>query len=175
MGLRVHLLRAVNVGGATLPMAELRALASGLGATGVRTHLASGNLLCVPPGEPEAFDRALEAAVRDRFGFSREVISRSPGQLRAALEAHPFEVADPRLSHVVFLLRAPEPAAVAAARAYPTGDDRWQVLGAEMHVRYARGAGRAQLPAAAVGRALGVAGTARNLNTVRALVALSGG
>ncbi len=48
--MRVHLLRAVNVGGATLPMAELRELAADLGASDVRTHIASGNLLCTPTG-----------------------------------------------------------------------------------------------------------------------------
>ena len=42
----VGLLRAVNVGGTgKLPMAELRALAEGLGFARVRTLLASGNLL----------------------------------------------------------------------------------------------------------------------------------
>lgn len=46
MSRRVHLLRAVNVGGAKLPMAELREVASALGATNAGTYIASGNLLC---------------------------------------------------------------------------------------------------------------------------------
>jgi uncharacterized protein (DUF1697 family) len=175
MSLRIQLIRAVNVGGATLPMAELRSLASDLGATEVRTYIASGNLLCVPPGEPEQFDRALERAIEKRFGFFREVISRSPQQLGAALEAHPFEVVEPRFSYVVFLLRPPTPAAVAQARTYPTGEDRWEVVGSEMHVRYVGGAGRPQMKDSAIGRALGVPGTARNLNTVRKLIALATG
>ena len=49
---RIHLLRAVNVGGAKLPMAELREVAASLGATDVRTYIASGNLICDPPGDP---------------------------------------------------------------------------------------------------------------------------
>jgi uncharacterized protein (DUF1697 family) len=39
----VALLRAVNVGGTKLPMADLRALLEGLGLTNVRTYLQSGN------------------------------------------------------------------------------------------------------------------------------------
>jgi uncharacterized protein (DUF1697 family) len=39
----VALLRAVNVGGVKLPMADLRALLEGLGLTNVRTYLQSGN------------------------------------------------------------------------------------------------------------------------------------
>ena len=172
MSPRIILLRAVNVGGAQLPMAELRALAAGLGATDVSTFIASGNLICRPPGDAAAFDRALEAAIQERFGFFREAISRSPEELRDALAAHPFEVITPRYSYVSFLLRAPAPEAVAAARAHETFDDVWDVIGREMHIRYAGGAGRPQMKDAAIMRTLGVPGTARNLNTVRKLVDL---
>ena len=83
MGGRIHLLRAVNVGGAKLPMADLRALATSLGATDVSTYIASGNLICEPPGDPAEFDRALEAAVDEQFGFFREVISQPRGLVAA--------------------------------------------------------------------------------------------
>ena len=43
MNTYVALLRAVNVGGTKLPMADLRALLEGLGLTNVRTYLQSGN------------------------------------------------------------------------------------------------------------------------------------
>jgi uncharacterized protein (DUF1697 family) len=43
MSTYVALLRAVNVGGTKLPMADLRALLEGLGLTDVRTYLQSGN------------------------------------------------------------------------------------------------------------------------------------
>lgn len=173
MSTRVLLLRAVNVGRAQLPMAELRALAAGLGAADPRTYIASGNLVADVPGDPDAFDRALEQAVQQRFGFFREVVSRTPGEVRAALEAHPFEVLEARFSYVSFLLRAPDPASVTAAEALETGDDRWQVIGRELHLRYANGAGRPQLDDKRLGRALGVPGTARNLRTVARLVELS--
>ncbi len=167
---RVLLLRAVNVGGAKLPMAELRAIAEELGATDVSTYIASGNLIA---NVPSGFDRALEAAVQERFGFFREVISRTPGQLAAALRAYPFEVIEPRFSYVSFLLGKPKAAAIAAARKLPTGDDRWEVIGEDLHLRYADGAGKEQLRTAALMKALGIAGTARNLRTVEALVELA--
>ncbi len=172
-GPRIHLLRAVNVGGATLPMAELREIAEQLGATQVSTYIASGNLLCVPPGDPAQFDRALEQAIEERFGFFREVISRSRDEVAAALAAHPFEVLEPKFSYVTFLTTAPAPEAVTAAREVPTGDDRWDIVGTELHVRYANGAGRPQMKDATIGRRLGVAGTARNLNTVQKLLDLT--
>lgn len=170
---RIHLLRAVNVGGAKLPMADLRDIATSLRATDVSTYIASGNLICTPPGDPAEFDRALEAAVEEQFGFFREVISRSHEQLVAARAAHPFEVIEPKYSYVTFLTSQPTAAAIAKAREYETGDDRWDIIGTEMHIRYAGGAGRPQMKDASIGRALGVPGTARNINTVEKLIELT--
>ncbi|EXF24955.1 hypothetical protein BG28_02670 [Nesterenkonia sp. AN1] len=175
MSRRIILLRAVNVGGtARLPMAQWRSLAESLGATEVTSYLASGNLLCTPPGPHMDFDRTLQDAVQARFGFFREVISRSGEEVSAALAGHPFEEIDPRFSHISFLHSAPEAEAVAAAARLETGQDRWQVIGREMHLRYANGAGSAQMKEAAITRSLGVTGTARNLNTVRKLIELAG-
>ncbi len=73
-----------------------------------------------------------------------------------------------------FLNGAPSQAAIAKAGEVETGDDRWQVIGTELHLGFANGAGRSELNQAALGRALGgVAGTARNLNTVRTLIELA--
>lgn len=173
MSLRVVLLRAVNVGGATLPMARLKTLAAQLGGTDISTYIASGNLLVDVPGDPVEFDRALEQAVQAEFGFFREAISRTPAELVAALAAHPFEVIEPKFSYVSFLVAEPEAAALARAEQHATGDDRWQVVGAQMHIRYAEGAGRPQMKTDTIMRALGTPGTARNLNTVHKLIALT--
>lgn len=175
MTTRIVLLRAVNVGGtAKLPMADLKAIATDLGATEPRTYIASGNLVADVPGDGSAFDRALERSIEERFGFFRDVISRSPEQVRAALDAHPFEVVEPKYSYIAFLLAEPTLDAIAKAETYETHDDRWQVVGSEMHIRYAHGAGRPEMKSEAIGRALGVPGTARNLNTVRKLLELAG-
>lgn len=171
MSVRVVLLRAVNVGGTQLPMAELREIAAELGATSVSTYIASGNLIADIPG-PD-FDRQLEAAIERRYGWFRDVMSRTPAQLRAALDAHPFEVVEPKFSYISFLAAEPSAEAIAKAETYETGDDQWQVIGTEMHIRYANGAGRPQMKADSIGRALTVPGTARNLNTVRKLLALT--
>lgn len=174
MSTRIVLLRAVNVGGATLPMAELREIAADLGATDISTYIASGNLIADVPGEAADFDRALEQAVEARYGFFRDVISRTPAQVRNALEAHPFEVTEPKYSYVSFLAGEPTVEAITKAETYPTGDDQWRVIGAELHIRYANGAGRPDMKTDSIGRALKVPGTARNLNTVKKLIELAG-
>jgi uncharacterized protein (DUF1697 family) len=168
------LVRAVNVGGAKLPMAEFREILTGLGGANVRTYIASGNAVLDVPRDADAFDRAVEKSLTERYGYVREVISRSPEELEAALRAHPFEVIEPKFSYVVPLTGTPAQEAVETARAVETGDDRWELIGNDVHIRYANGAGRAELDMNKVLKRLGVQGTARNLNTVQTLIELAG-
>lgn len=174
MSTRILLVRAVNVGGAKMPMADLRALLAELGGTDVRTYIASGNAVVEVATDPDAFDRAVEAAIETRFGFAREVISRTPTELRSALAEHPFEVVDPTFSYVAFLSATPAASAADAASAVPTGDDQWALSGRELHLRFAGGMGCAQLNLDKLLKTLGVVGTARNLRTVQALIDLAG-
>ncbi len=169
----VILIRAVNVGGAKLPMAELRELATDLGATEVSTFIASGNLICDPPKDVMAFGAALEKAIEKRFGFFRECIIRTTTELKKARKNYPFDVDDPKNGHIVFLLDRPTKAAIAKAREFETGADQWEVVGREMHIRYDHGAGRSDMNGPAIGKALGVPGTSRNLRTVDKLIELA--
>ncbi len=163
--------RAVNVGGtAKLPMADLRALAAELGATEVQTYIASGNLIAVPPGAPAAFARRLEDDVESRFGFRREVIVRGAAALRAARDAHPFSIVDPRFSYLVPLTMPPASDGRTKAREVPTGTDEWAIIDDDLHVRFDDGAGSAQLDLNRLLRALGAVGTARNLRTIDAVL-----
>src|SRR4051794_35378817 len=52
----VALLRAVNVGGRTLPMAALREVCAGLGWEGVATYIQSGNLVFEAKGKAAALE-----------------------------------------------------------------------------------------------------------------------
>ena len=173
MSTRILLVRAVNVGGAKLPMAEFRELLAELGGENVRTYIASGNAVLDVPGDAAAFDRAVEAALTDRYGYVREVISRTPEELEAALKAHPFEVTESKFSYIAPLTGTPSSDAIAKAKELPKRDDQWEVIGSDLHIRYANGAGRAELDMNKVLKRLGVQGTARNLNTVQALVELA--
>lgn len=176
---RIIWLRAVNVGGAKLPMAELRDLMAELGATDVETYIQSGNAVCVPPGNPEEFDRALEKAIEAQYGFFRESISRTPAEVRAALEAYPFDAEDvkgePKRAYISFLVEAPTDEAIEKARTYETGADEWEIIGRELHLFHAHGAGQPDMKSASIGRAFKIPATARNLTTVRKVLDLAGG
>ncbi len=174
---RIIWLRAVNVGGARLPMAGLRDLMTDLGAADVRTYIQSGNIVCVPPGDPIDFDRALEHAIEERYGFFREAISRTPTEVRAALAAYPFDANDvagqPKRAYISFLLKPPTADAISKAQALATGHDAWQVIGTELHLFHADGAGKPAMKTATILRALKVPATARNLATIRTVIDLA--
>ena len=70
----VALLRAVNVGGRKLPMAELRALCGELGWTDVATYIQSGNVVFDSPA------RTSRQCSTDGNGTQRTASARSPGR-----------------------------------------------------------------------------------------------
>lgn len=169
--LRVVLLRAVNVGGAKLPMADLRSIALDLGATNVSTYIASGNLI-VDVDDAEGFDRAVEQAIAQRFGFFREAISRTPAELSEALAAHPFEIDDPKFNHIYFLLA--EPSAAQTQTLLDRGlPESLAVVGRDLHIHYPDGVAGTKLTPAMIAKTLGSHGTGRNLNTVQKLIDLA--
>ncbi|MBH9578325.1 DUF1697 domain-containing protein [Inhella proteolytica] len=161
----IALLRAVNVGGTgKLPMAELKAMAAELGFANPRTYIASGNLLfesALPA--PEAGAR-LEARLAAYAGKPVGVLMRSPAELRELLARNPFPQAEGNRLLITFL-PAPLPEPLVAKQAK---DEAWRLLGRELWVHYPSGIGSSKLriPAAE-------AGTARNLNTVQALLGLA--
>jgi len=165
----VVLLRAVNVGGATLPMARLRDIASDLGATDVSTHIASGNLLCTPPGDVAEFSRALEGRIEAEFGFFREAITRTPAELRSALAAYPFPDVEPKLAHVHFLAAEP-PAGAVETLAAADHPERLKLIGRDLHIAFVNGVAGSKLTAPLLTRRLESPGTARNLRTIAALI-----
>ncbi len=160
------LLRAVNVGGTgLLPMADLRALAEGLGFERVRTHLASGNLLVDSPLSADAVQDRLSEALAQRQGRAVGVVMRTAADLARVLDEQPFRDAAPNRVLVSFL-PGPVPAdALATVR--HQADEQIALLAQEVVVHYGAGMGASKLrvPAAE-------AGTARNLNTVAALLRL---
>lgn len=167
---RIVLIRAINVGAATVPMQQLRDIAASLGATQVSTYIASGNLVCAVGDDPERFDRALESAIEQQFGFFREVISRSPDQWSQIIDAFPFDIHDESRCYVYPLTGVPDAAAVEALRSKDFGDDQWHTQGADLWIRYASGAATSKLTSATIARVLRMQGTGRNLRTARALL-----
>lgn len=168
-----YLLRAVNVGGNKVPMAELRTLAADLGADDVETYVNSGNLVCVPPGDADDFGTALVEGISERMGVTTDAIARTAAELRAARDAFPYDVHESKFCYVWFLAAAPSSEAKSAVEAYDFGPERVALIGQDLHIWYADGAGRSAITATRLHRLCGVTGTGRNLRTVEKLAAMA--
>jgi uncharacterized protein (DUF1697 family) len=169
----VALLRGINVGGRSkVPMAPLRELCEELGLTGVRTYIASGNVLFESPTRSRSrLCAQIEQAVAERFGVPVAVVLRRPAELRALVAGHPFG-ADSGRTYVAFLAAKPAPAAVAALGRVECGAERFEVAGADVYLHYPDGYARVRLSGALLERHLGAA-TVRNWRTVAKLAELA--
>ncbi len=164
----IGLLRAVNVGGTgKLPMADLRALCADLGFTDAATYIQSGNVVFRTRLSTAKAKSTLEAALSKRLGKPASVIMRTHEELVAVERANPFPDAAPNKLLVLFLDVAPAKHALADVKA--PGGEQLMLVRRELFVHFPDGMGQSKLkiPFADLG-------TGRNLNTVRALLALSG-
>ena len=84
-------LRGVNVGGVNLKMAEVAMALEDAGFTGVRTVLATGNVLLDSRSGVDAVRKKAEKALRDTFGYDAWVLAYGLDTVRQISEAYPFE------------------------------------------------------------------------------------
>ena len=170
----VALLRAVNVGGRSLPMAELAAIFLDLGASEVQTYIQSGNVLfAARPDDVARIVGQAVGAIRDRHGYDAPMAVRTLAELHAAIAANPFAGAErgagPEPLHVMYLDRLPDPARVAALDPDRSPPGRFAVVGREVFLHLPHGAGQSKLTVDWFDRQLGVTATARNWRTTQKL------
>jgi uncharacterized protein (DUF1697 family) len=162
----VALLRAVNVGGRQLRMADLKRIASDIGLISPRTFIASGNLLFASNKGEAAAKQMLEAALTRHMGKPVEAMVRTAEEISEAVAANPFAEEPGNRVVAVFLDEPPGGDAVSSAR--NVTNERLALGRREIYVHYPDGQGRSKLKLGT--RALG---TARNMNTVAKLAALA--
>lgn len=169
-------LRGINVGGNKLvPMAELRALASGLGFGDVETFIQSGNLIFTTTLAPEAVEVALERAIAKKFGFTVDVVARTAAQWQRTAAGMPFADAAgarPHLLHLGLAKAAVRAGAGQALGPYAKAGERVHAADDCLWIDYNAGVARSKLSPAVLDRAVGSTVTARNWRTVQKLTAL---
>ncbi|AOR31429.1 hypothetical protein BFF78_10600 [Streptomyces fodineus] len=173
------LLRGINVGGSKkLPMADLRTLLTGLGLTGVRTHLQSGQaVFTTGRGDEESLAAELTRAIEERFGFPVDVLVRDHAYLAAVVEACPFPVTglEPRQLHVTYFSAPVTPDRFAEIDAAAHLPEEFRLGDRCLYLYAPEGLGRSKLAEALSRRRLtkDLIATSRNWNTVVKLVELT--
>ena len=164
----IALLRAVNVGGTgKLPMGDLKSMCETLGFAGVRTYIASGNVVFSSRKSETAVKKSLEAALESYADKPVGVMVRTLAEMQAVLADNPFPKMAPNRTMAVFLDRTPPADTLAGLRGQK--DEEVRLGRREIYIHYGDGMGQSKLviPAAKTG-------TARNMNTVAALAKLAG-
>lgn len=174
----IAFLRAINVGGHTVRMAELRTLVEGLGFNQVETFIASGNLLfSTRATNLPRLERRIEHLLRTALGYEVATFVRTAEEVARIAGYSPFRPALLKQAvalNVGLLDSTPSPAAQQSLLAHQSEVDAFHVHGREVYW-LSRGR-QSESPFFKVGfeRALKVRATVRQLSTIRALVAKHG-
>ena len=172
----VALLRGVNVGKAKrIPMAELRALLSGLGYTGVATLLNSGNAVFgAPTGTPAKHAKTIAAAISTQLKVEVSVIVKSASELAAILAENPIKARADEHPHflVAFVQDAEALSSLTAIESLVVPPEKYAIGKNAAYLLCAAGILESKAWEALVGKA-GKSATTRNWATVLKLQALA--
>ena len=161
----VALLRAVNVGGRKLAMADLKQIAEELGFDKPRTFIASGNLVFGSSKSEVEVTELLEERLGKHMGAEVPVMVRTAAEMAAVAAANPFPDAAPAKVAAIFFKDSPD-GLIEQARGI--ADEELAPGVREIYVHYPNGMAetKLRLPAKAIG-------TARNMNSVAKLAQLA--
>ena len=180
MATYVALLRAVNVAGRKVGMAELREGMAQSGLHGVRTYVQSGNVVFeAESGEPGEHAAAIERLIAHDFGLESRVLVLTSQGLAQIAAANPFLAtgADERSLHATFLFTPVAQTDFEVLRPPAQDGEEAALVGPVVYLHLPHGYGRSKLGNAYFERALRTPATTRNWRTVIALTGLcsSGG
>ena len=169
----VALFGSINVGRNRLKMADLRAAFEGEGFANVETVVASGNVLFDHEDRPEVgLEEKLTLMMRHKFGMDTVALVRSRDALAAAIAENPFGAdGEEGFVHTLFLEGTVDPDGFARLQKDRTGPERLAPGTRALHIDYVAGAGESKLVGAFIERRMGVRGTARNLRSMKRILA----
>jgi uncharacterized protein (DUF1697 family) len=168
----IAFLRAINVGGRFVKMADVRAGLSDKGFGEVESHIQSGNLRFTSSlRSPARVETEVETALEELCGFTVRTIVRTPAQL-GGLTSYGTGLETPLAGevrrYVSFLKRVPDEAFVAAMDGWDLAGERAHVKGQEVYLWLAHPSHTAKLSNARMERG-GVVATSRDWKVVSVL------
>jgi uncharacterized protein (DUF1697 family) len=169
----IALLRAINVGGHTVKMDQLRALFVALGYTNVATYIASGNVIFeTPPTSTAALEAQIERHLRDTLGYEVLTFIRTAEELAAIADYAPFPPTDqPVHGMYVSFLKAPlDDAVQQKLLALNSENDEFHAHGREFYwLCRTRLSDSPLFTGTLLAKTVGVPSTMRNVTTVKKL------
>src|SRR5712692_1162434 len=174
----IAFLRAINVGGHVVKMAELRRLFEKLGFTNVETFIASGNVIFeAKSGTAAALQEKIEAQLQKSLGYEVKTFIRSESEVAAIAEYKPFTAARIRSAPTFCVGFLEEPMTTDAAKALMalrTPADDFHVNGREVYWLSKNKQSESTFSNAVLEKTLKTRATFRGVNTVVKLAARHG-
>jgi uncharacterized protein (DUF1697 family) len=171
----IAFLRAINVGGHTVTMAELRGLFEALGFEEVETFIASGNVIFASPSKDRAaLEQRIEDRLRKSLGYEVKTFIRTGAEVVAIAHYKPFEETQLRSAQALNVAFLAEPLGAKAKKslmALRTEIDDFHVHGREVYWLCKRRQSDSTFSNVRFEKTLEVRATFRGLNTVAKLAA----
>ena len=171
----IAFLRAINVGGHTVKMDQLRALFEELKFSNVETFIASGNVIFdTKTSDTKSLESKIEKHLKQQLGYEVLTFVRSIPELKSIVEHKAFP--DKELSkdgntlYVGFLASEPEKQVKEKMASLESAIDVFHLNDREIYWLYRRDAGESKFYGALLEKSLGMKSTLRNVNTIQRLV-----
>ncbi len=173
----IALLRAINVGGHTVKMADLRSLFESFGYENVTTYIQTGNVLFdAAESDPGKLVTLLETKLEKALGYAVSVMLFQPADLKRVASHSPFsdqELSDDYKRYVTVLSAEPSAAARKALLAKADSYQTQYVHGKAVYTALRKDAPEPVFSNNAVEKTLEVKATTRNVNVMAKLAELA--
>jgi uncharacterized protein (DUF1697 family) len=169
----VAFLRAVNVGGRIVKMAELKKIFETAGFDDVATFIASGNVIFRSAKAAAGLEDHIERALLKTLGYTVTTIVRTASEVTRVSTHQAYTARELSVGtlYVGFAQERPAAAAVKRLAAMQTTIDELRVDGSEIYWLARKSIAESTISMAAIEKAAGTSLTFRNINTVRRLAA----
>jgi len=171
----IAFLRAVNVGGRTVKMDELRVSFEALGFTKVETFIASGNVIFDSRARDDvALQRKIEVQLQKSLGYEVKTFVRSDAEVAAVAQYQPFgaELMKSMVAlNVAFLAEPPSAEAQQALHKLKTDIDEFHVHDREIYWLCRKKQSESTFSNAVLEKTLKLRATLRGMNTLLKLAA----
>lgn len=169
----IALLRAINVGGHVVTMADLKKPFVKLGFEEVETFIASGNVIFSSPSRsPDALEKKIEAALEKALGYEVSTFLRTDAEIAEIAQRRPFAAAhmkDATTFCVGFLAGPLDTVGHKALKGFANDLDRFHHHGREVYWLSRARQSESKFTNALMEKALKLRSTFRNMNTVERL------
>ncbi len=175
----VSFLRGVNMAGHNkIKMTDLAELFKKVGFKDAETFIQSGNVVFSDTKNESAVKIAalIESAIFEKFGLSVPALVRNIPELKAVLSGNPFLAEanfDPARMAVMFLHEEPTDEGLVEMKDVDYPPDRFSIKGREIYIWCPNGFGRTKLYTNFFENRMKVIGTARNWNTINAILEIA--